>query len=309
MKVTDRQASQLLEEIASAMRLGVPADGALRRLESKRLGAVGRIARALAEELERGVPLSKVISSLDRTGQAAAAVATDQSGDDPALLEQIAAQFRRRCQIRSESKLAWIYPSLLLLVGYLVAVNGFAPMVRRYEGRVVSWPAWVVDFSKWSATSWWVPMVIGIPLFALLFRYLWRSGRYPRPIRLSLFCSALADQISRHIPESEAIKLAADFSGDSSLKRLKEMSLLSRAVVTAVDGEDIWEKVVVSGDTDSMAAILRYRAKLYETQARRRTYWCVRILPQVVMVLLGTCIAISFTWWILAPVYLQVAKW
>ena len=137
----------------------------------------------------------------------------------------------------------------------------------------------------------------------------WRRATYSKPTRLSLFCSALAEKILHNVPESDAIRLAAEFSGESSLTSVQDPTLRSPAVVAAIEGGRDWQQMVEQGDKLSMIAALRYRARSYEEQARQRDYLWMRVLPQAVMVLVGAGLTLSYVWWVIAPVYMQVAKW
>jgi hypothetical protein len=205
--------------------------------------------------------------------------------------------------------LAWFYPFVLLFVGYLVAVLVLAPVVRQLNGEGVNWPVWVVSAAEWLVTGWWIPPVMALVLFVLLATVLWPRAKYSRPIRRALFCSALADQVVHDIPESEAVKLAADFSGDSTLRALQQPAFLAPAVVRVVDGGGDWQQIVDQSDKVSMVAALRYRARYYEERARRREYLWVRTLPRTLMVVVGAGLALSYVWWVIAPVYRQVATW
>ena len=312
-RLSDLQASLLLEEIACAMRIGAPLDESLRRLESRRLGAVGRTAGSIADGVAKGLSVSDALRKVDPTGQAAAAVEACEKGGDPSLLDQIAFQLRRRAYVGSESRLAWFYPLVLLAVGYLVAIFVFAPLVRRntIENSVegVQWPGWVVLTAQWLERGWWIPPIIAVTVLVAIVILLWRRAKYSTPTRLSLFCSALSEQILRDVPESEAVRLAAEFSGERSLKSLNDPTLRSPSVVAAVEGVGDWQQIVQRGDKLSIVAALRYRASCYDEQSRWRDYLWMRVLPQVVMVLVGAGLTLSYVWWVIAPVYLQVAKW
>lgn len=308
-KLSDLQASLLLQEIACAMRIGAPLDQSLRRLESRRLGAVGNSAGLIAEGIEKGLTLSEAVRQLDPGGMAAAAAAACEQSGDPGLLDQYAFQLKRRAFVRSESRLAWFYPWVLLLVAYLVGALVMAPLVRHYSAEGFRWPSWVVALSEWIGVYGVVPLVIGVLLFAAMSFGLWRRRTHSRPMRLSLFCAALADQISHDRPEQEAISLAADFSGDARLKSLKEPTLLSPEVVGVVDDRGDWRGIVQEGDTLSMLASLRYRSLLYEQSAQRRDYLWMRFLPRLAMVAVGAGLVLSYAWWVIAPVYREVATW
>ena len=64
-RLSDLQASLLLQEIACAMRVGTPMDEAMRRLESRRLGAAARTAHFIADGVAQGKPVSAVLREID----------------------------------------------------------------------------------------------------------------------------------------------------------------------------------------------------------------------------------------------------
>ena len=210
-KLSDLQASLLLQEIACAMRIGAPLDQSLRRLESRRLGAVGSSAGVIADGIDKGLTLSESLRQLDPGGMAAAAAEACEQVGDPGLLDQFAFQLKRRAFVRSESRLAWFYPWVLLLVAYLVGALVMAPLVRRYSAEGFRWPNWVVAVSEWVGVYGWVPPLIGILLFAAMSFWLWRHRTLSRPMRRSLFCAALADQISHDRPEQECAYVGGRF--------------------------------------------------------------------------------------------------
>ena len=124
-----------------------------------------------------------------------------------------------------------------------------------------------------------------------------------------MFCSALAEQIQHDVPEADALRLAAGLAGDDSLKSLGEATLLSPSVVDCIDGGGDWQRMVKQGDKLSMVAALRYRARSYEEQSRRRDYLWMRVLPRALMVVVGAGLGLSYVWWVIAPVYRQVPTW
>ena len=76
VKLTDLQLASLLEEIGCAMRAGTPIADSMRRLESRRLGRVGRAAQTIASGLERGQSLADSVEGINSATheQAAAAI-------------------------------------------------------------------------------------------------------------------------------------------------------------------------------------------------------------------------------------------
>ena len=67
----------------------------------------------------------------------------------------------------------------------------------------------------------------------------------------------------------------------------------------------------VAGATkqEMLVANLRYAAAVHNERSRRQDYFWGRLLPRVAMVLIGGGLTLAYAWWIIRPVYQQVAQW
>lgn len=312
VKLSDLQVASLLEEIACSMRFGTPVADAMRRLEARRLGRVTRAARKVSEGLERGESISAAIGNVAGRGsaQAAAAIQACQDNGHSGLLERMAHQLRLRAEHARTFRLAWFYPWLLLAVGYGVGVLVMAPIIREQNGRGIDWPDWLVTTSNWLETNWWLP-----PLFAAagLFAFvMWMRSRdrFPRDVRRALFCNALADQLSFDVPEDVAIRTAADMSGDHSLMAIVEPTLQSPEVAKIISINDPESGNSLEGPLkDTLVAKLRFLGSVHSERARQHAFFWSRFVPRLAMVSVGCGLTIAYAWWVIAPVYMQVAKW
>ncbi len=312
VKLSDLQVALLLEEIACAMRVGTPVIDVMRRLQSRRLGRIARAARQIAAGLERGESVSDAFraTTAPTRQQAAAAILAAKTSTDPALVERIAMQLRQRSSFASDTRIAWFYPWVLLVLGYVIAVLVMAPVIRRLHGPDLQWPTAVVTVAMWMESNWWVPPVVVVTLLVAFLVWAYSNKRFSRPARLGLFCNSLADQFVHDVPEDVAIRAAAEMSGEGALMGIAEPSLKSPAVARIVssDGFPAGSNVGVGGK-QTLIAQLRYLGSRHTERARHRCYIWSRVVPRCAMVVIGAGLTLSYAWWVIAPVYLQVAQW
>ncbi len=218
-KLSDLQLAGLLDEIAAAMRVDMPIVDAMQRLRDRRLGAVATAAGDFADALKRGQTAPEAIRSCDSPiiDQASAAIQASQRTENPGLLTRLSALLRWRAEYFRASRLSWLYPLILLIIAYATAAAAMAPMLRKYNGRDFTWSEPVLKLSRWLETNWFVPPVVFA--FIVIAWLVWQSRRrsLPHAARIRLFCQALADQVTAHVPESEAIRNAAALAGEQSL--------------------------------------------------------------------------------------------
>ncbi|MFK8114862.1 MAG: type II secretion system F family protein [Rubripirellula sp.] len=310
--LSDLQVASLLEEIASSMRSGIPISESMARLETRRLGAVARAARAIRQGVERGESTSRAMAivSSRASAQSVAAVEACEQTNDPAVIDRVARRLRQRAGMTSDSRLAWFYPWVLLLIGYLVARFVMGPLVVRMQGRSFEWAEWVYQTAVLLQTSWLIPVVgLSVALFGLL----WISGRdhFHRDARVSLFCNSLADQFLSDVPEDTAITLSAKLSGVSELSNLESPTLQSpsvKAILSKASAPNELAGLDLS-DGDSLVARLRYLGAIHAEKARANRYFWSRLLPRFAMILVGGGLTLVYAYWVVGPVYQQVAQW
>ncbi|MGI9474883.1 MAG: type II secretion system F family protein [Rubripirellula sp.] len=312
-KLNDLQVAALLEEIACAMRSGTPVVDSLRRLQNRRLGRIARVAGKGVEGLERGESLEAVVSQMNAplADQASAAVRAAEQSGEPGLMERFARQLRRRSDYTETSRLLWFYPILLLFIGYAIAAGVMAPLVRIYNGADVQWPAAVVVIAFWLQQNWWIPPLVAIAALILVAKLVYSRKRLPREARLSLFCETLADQVEHDVPESSAIESAAKMSGESELISLRDPTFETPAVkrLLATDEGMIPIESINVSQKQTLIAKLRYFGSVHAEGARRHRYLWTRFIPRLAMVTVGLVLTLSYAWWVIAPVYRQVAQW
>ncbi|TWU47249.1 Bacterial type II secretion system protein F domain protein [Rubripirellula tenax] len=330
IKLSDLQLAGVIDEIACAMKSGAPVERAMRRLQTRRMGRVGRCAGQIADQLDRGQSLEQAISVIrsPMTSQISAAIAAVGRGADQRLISRLGQQLRRRSQFMGTAVIAYFYPIVLLMVAYVATVMVAVPLVNRNQGRDFRWEPWLVSACQWLEQNAWWPPLIALLIGVLIWWLLTGRSSLSRHARLSLFFYSLADQIEADVPEQEAIVHAAKLSGDSMLSGLENPTLASppiaKLIGRASELTDIDEEqrtnaaVTVSGSNSGsslgmppsiLAARLYFLGSWHAEASRRSGYFWSRFLPRTLMVVVGCGFVISYAWWVIAPVYRQVAQW
>ena len=311
-RLSDRQLAAILEEIAAAMHVDMPITEAMQRLCDLRLGRVGKAASQFADSMNAGQSPAEAIRVVNSPviEQVSAAIRASHDSDDPELLLRLARLLRARAECSRVSRLAWLYPLILLIIAYGTLVAAMVPMLRAYQGNDFSWPGPVLALSGWLETNWhWPPLVFA----ALMFGYwLWRRGyaAVPRDARVRMFCQSLVDQIESDIPESEAIHTAANLSGQTSLTVESNLTLKSPQVSALLaNADESLLQVPGASEQETVLARLKYVAAIHDERARRHDYLWSRLYPRVAMVVIGGGFTVGYACWVIAPVYLQVGKW
>ncbi len=309
-KLSDLQLASVLEEVACAIRSGTPIVQSMERLSDGRLGRVAVAARSIAGDLSMGKSLGDAFGAIESplAVEAGSAVEACSKSGNSGLLDSIASHLRQRTDYQQVSRLAWLYPIVLISLAYLIAITVFAPIVRMHQGRDFSWSPAVLAVSQWLATNWMIPPIVFAVVVVVMLVYCSRGGRLPRSVRMRLFTLSLADQLANDIPEREAVSSAAKLSGDTELCRMDSpgldspavKSLLREAHLESVDGVD---------QQATLVARLRYVSSLYAGRARRHNYLMSRLIPRVAMFSIGGSLIFVYAFWVIAPVYQQVAKW
>lgn len=246
----------LNDEIAGLVRAGVPLDAGLARWSRNVGGRLGRVTAELSEAAARGESLDRSLASLEGQMPAvyrAVVAAGLRSGRLPAALESISTSARHLQAARGMLGLALIYPLVLLLLGYglaLVLLRVVLPALLLLYDRTPPrfWATLVAGADKLFA------MQIPIPLTELGFPVLWlpplvlmlivgmwwwrtrsamlvessvtqrwltclpRAGRVAQQARTASLAELLGLLVEQGVPLPEAIRLAVACAGERRLQ-------------------------------------------------------------------------------------------
>ncbi len=348
MKLGDQDLASLLDEIVHAVRNDVPIVDTMQRLASERMGQLGRVAKKIAEKLESGGSLSDTILMIKSTSAPLVATTVSSAGRshknrglsnsglgsvNADLLGMLASRIRSRVDAARVSRMMWFYPLILVTIAYAAVLFIVVPLVSDYrfhptiEPLGIRWPSWLTQIADWLSVFPWIPPVLLIGSIIVGSIRMRRRPTFGTAVRKSAFCHALADQLSHDVPESEAISIASSLSGfpvtdvhgKASANRSPTLDdppmkqLLSR--VGGISETDQLNHAEDSNKESSRlriavsAAQLRYLGNLYQFDARRRQrYWSI-IIPQVATVLFGLIFMTGYVWFVIGPIYREVAQW
>lgn len=309
-ELSDLQLATLLDEIASAIRVGTPIVDTVERLNQRHLRHVAAAAHSISEALQRGEDIADAVGSIDSPyrEQAAAAVSVAAKNGDTDAIERLSRLLRTRTEYSRRVRLGWFYPLMLLVIGYGVGVIVMGPLVRRFQGQGVDWPEPVLATFQWLESYWFVaPVVVGL-LIAVVWIAFCTGHRFPKPARLSLFCRSLADQLTHDVVAEDAIGRAAKLSGDQALQSLASPNLDTPAIRSVLSVGHAPE-IPGAGTKEALIAKLRYAATVYAERDRLHSYLWTRLAPRAAMVAVGVSMILSYVWYVIAPVYQQVAEW
>ncbi|TWU37560.1 Bacterial type II secretion system protein F domain protein [Novipirellula aureliae] len=312
VRLTHLQLASLLEEIASAMQTDIPVSDALRRLQGNRLGRVGKVAGSIAERLEAGQNLQSAFDSIGgaMSVQISAGFFAAQKANQPELLKRLANHLRRRDQYTRSLRLAWFYPILLVFVAFLITVRYLAPMVLANLDGGILWPSWVVTTSQYFVTSWEWPLCGLVLLLFLVSLWFCLKGRFPRSIRMQLFCSTLADELEHDVPDKAAIESAACLSGDPELMAIEDPTLAAPPIQRILSEIRLPTDDISTVDRNRLVIpVLGLVASKHAERAHRQVYFYSRWLPRFAMAVLGGGFIFGYVWFVIGPVYRQVIHW
>lgn len=235
----------LNDEISALVRAGVPLERGLLDVGRDLPGRLGRITTALAERMAEGASLVQALAA-ERDAfppvYGAVVQAGLRSGRLSAALEGVAATVRRMAELRGVAATALLYPLIVVLVAYGLAVffvvqiaPAVAPVYESFQAPSAAWLARLVELGP-------VVRYVGpaVPVAVLLLAAVWwrQSGRaalveprwagrvlgwVPGAGRLVAWTQAatLADVLAllvhERVPLDEGVLLAAQASGSHAL--------------------------------------------------------------------------------------------
>jgi general secretion pathway protein F len=306
----------LNEEIAALVRAGVPLERGLAQLGEELPGRLGKFVVRLAERTARGEPLAQAIT--DDAGQLqpayrAVVEAGVRAGRLPAALEAVAASARRLADTRRLVALAAIYPAIVILAAWcgLLFFAGriaptFAAMFLDFE---VPGQWFFAALAKAGRYGWyWGPILPALMLALLLACWLGRAGgrrgerlsawipgteRLARCWRTATFLDLLALLVESQTPLPEAMRLAAEASGDPrTLQLAREVTAALESGQTTPAGGAAFPPLVnwlllSAGREGALLPAVRHAAAAYRRRARRQSDLLRAFVPIVLTIVVA----------------------
>lgn len=343
LKLNDQELVSLLDEIVYSVNSDVPITAAMHRMGSQRMGRLGLAAKRIAAHLESGGSLSDAIllikspsaklvaATASPIGNAGRPSGLGQSGlgqINADLLGLLASRIRARFDAARVSRLMWFYPLVLVGIAYAAVLFVVVPLVSEYRFHItdqplgIHWPTWLVQATSWLSAFPWIPPVLFVVSVLIAYFIAKKRPMFGAPMRKSLFCHALADQLGQGAPESDAILTASTLSGypvdglsptlgDPPIRELlSDVGGIGEVDgISEVSGGDDFGKESLRLRIASSAAQFRYLGNLYQFAARRhQRIWSI-VIPQVATVFFGLVFMTGYVWFVLGPIYREVAHW
>lgn len=335
--VTLEELGALNSEIAALVRAGLPLDDGLRRFASDSGEAMTRLTHRLATHLSQGRSLAEAllveghaVPPLYRS----IVIAGTRSRRLPDALEALATFVRNVGELRRDIGLALIYPTVVVVIAYFLAI-GFieflvpqyhdafrniggnsARMIEsllRYSGALRNWywaPPVVFVLALW----WWsradssllkasrTSSSSGLPWSSAM-RWIPGLSRVTTTSRNAVFCDLLALLLENNVPLPEALRLAAATMGEGRLARastsvaddLETGRSLGQALERSPQFPPLLLWMLQTGEQQGLLPqMIREAGTLYRNRAAGSAEWCRTILPIVLVAVIGGCVTMGY---------------
>lgn len=325
-RVSDEEATAFLKQWSVLLRAGIPVAQALRDAVSRREGtAVGRVAMAVAAEVEGGRALSDAASCFPSVFPAhfvASIEAAERTATVPEAIARHLEQLSRLREVRRTVIAAATYPALLLVM--LVAVSVFflvsvlPNFAEVYSDSLVQLPAATRILIRASESARRNPiLLLAVPVAAaFLLRSTWRSSagrvwieqrllRFPRigGVVMDLYLSRLTRTLSTLLkggyPLLEALRVSASAPGSLLLEgrlvavaaRVEGGEALAAALRADGTLPDLAVRLVEAGERGgSLPEMLVEVADWCEEDLRHRVKILTAMLEPLLMILVGAVV-------------------
>jgi general secretion pathway protein F len=329
----------LNDEIAALSRAGLPLERGLLGFGDEAAGRLGRLSRSIGGRMAEGETLEGALraegDALPATYRAVVEAGL-RSGRLAAALEGLAESARGFAELRRAVGLAFLYPLMVLCLGYALFVGFVVALLPRLAGAFRSFglptSGAVEALAGLGASAWiWGPIVPALVAALVLAWY--ASGRaralgVDRGLgwvpwlratladwRASNLAGWLALLVEHGVPLADAVELASAATGDASLdaagraiaaaaRRGEPIDAAARAGGSPGPGglPPLLRWMIVAGaGRGELAPALRHAAETYRLRALRRAEALSATLPSVLLLLIGGSAAALYALALFAP--------
>ncbi len=320
----------LNDEMAALVRAGVPLEKGLRDLGDDLPGRLGRLARRIAERMDRGEPLADVFAREPQSFPPiyrAVVEAGLKSGRLAVALESLAGTSRRLVDARRIVLVGLLYPLLVFLVAWGLFVLFVVKVAPVFAGAFPDIPSVSRGFLQWlagwgdSVWSWGT----AVPAAALLAALVWIiasaratsaeprmaglllgwlpwTHRMLRSFRIAMFSEILALLVENRVPLPAGLVLAAEAVGSRS------MTEAARKMASAIERGDryqgptassawppLFEWLLATGqDRGTLLPTLRQAASIYHDRAQESADAARLLVPLVLAVGIGGTVTLCY---------------
>lgn len=320
----------LNREIAALVRAGVPLDLGLRVAAEGLERSSSQLFRRLAERLAAGETLQSALAAergeLPRV-YAAVVESGLRAGRLPQTLESLATLSESLLAVRRRMRLAFLYPALVVCLGYLLFVGFVArgvPILLELQetARVPLGPMARMMSTLHDTVGFWgplIPAVVALLVIGLVIAQGISAKQSPTSggwllrlpgfsgIRTDLlrgqFCQTLSVLLENRTPLPEALRLASESLGDARIEReagrLAERLERGEAVTEGWRTSPVFSRLLQWMMSSGAAAgelsdAMRRAGEMSLKRAWWRLEWLKRAFPALVLVVIGGSVAMVY---------------
>ncbi|MFV2066934.1 MAG: type II secretion system F family protein [Pirellulales bacterium] len=318
----------LNDEIVALVGAGVPLQRGLELASADLSGRLSRLTAGLAERLGQGQTLADALAAeqapFPRLYRAIVEAGV-RSGRLAAALEGLSSMLRRLIDLRRTTGLALLYPLLIALLGWalfcflvvvlipqFVAIDPFGAAVPRWLIQIrATAPVWGPLAPLALVTllcGWWFLSARSVVFLNRPRSWLWgwipSAGRIRYWGAASTFADVLALLVEHEVPLADAVRLAAESSGDrrfgrageqvaAAIERGDDLGVASRS---ASDLPPFFSLLSVAADRkDALLRASRQAAANYRRRADWWTDWMRLYLPVLLTAVVGFTVTLGYT--------------
>lgn len=272
----------------------------------------------------RPVAASNHVPWTSQSGAASPSGAVSQNAANPynhwRLLQRMASMIRNRQDAKRVFRLAFLYPCLLVLLGYASIALIASSLIQDGMELGVFWPRLIREAAQSIDENPWPPLMILIGLMFLVHLLVGRTRWFSRQSSYGLFCYALADQCEAGMNDSEAIANASKIANlalpattdllinHPIVQRIVRPKNLRSGRSSNAENDHATPKFSVDDldeSTQSQILIgeLRLQARTYFDNARiQRVIWS-NLVPRILAILIGSSLCIGYVFFVIRPIY------
>jgi len=298
----------LNDEIAALIRAGVPLEVGLDASFSRRLGG---LTRRLQERIQQGRSLAEALAAegehLPRVYRAIVEAGL-KSGRLPEALESLSVYARSLLELKRRMTLAFVYPSMVLIVAYGMFVAFIVAMVPRLDEvyRQLQLPthSWLLLLRSLNETVHvWGPAILVVAIVLWLVRGGWLTG-HAAPWMWSIvanfnrasFAGLLALLVEHRLPLPEALRLAGNATGGRRIRQtasdvaadVESGESLAASLTARRAFPPFMRWMIANGEQQgALGTTLRQTSEIYRRRALYRAEWFKTLMPVLLTAILG----------------------
>jgi general secretion pathway protein F len=314
-KLSSEDVILLSQELQAILAAGVPLEIGLRDLAESANGPLEAAAREIADRLKRGEPLAVAIQAEARlpSSYRMVLVAGIRCGRSQAVLEDVIRLARGLSALQLELHRGLIYPACVVILAVVlsgfIATSYLPRLIELYRSLYVTVPDSLLVLERVEPASLWIAVVVGVAMLAgaqllvtrrwglgLSVRWLPGGARVLADLEISRVSRLLSLLLSYEVPLPEALRLVSSTLPTSH--RQQQLNALAESVdrglaldhqsasIGSIPGFLRW--LIVTGARESQLPLtLNQAAEFYEERAWARGEILRRIVPSLLLLLVG----------------------